>query len=144
MDLTSLSNLLSAAPNLATGGVAQALTQAALQKVTFESSLLPMFTWQPSFNSDGTPAPASTSSWNPLAWLAPKITIFPAFGEPVSFAPFGEPSGNYFLHALGVVALVAAGVAFFFFKAVQLAKYAAIVAAVLVGFGILKNRGLAA
>lgn len=120
------------APDLASN-----LVLGSVRRVTVESQFLPAITFEPSLDSSG--RPTQPSSFNPLAWIKPKVTVELLAGPPITYAPAGEPSGNYFLHGLGVVVLAAAGLAFVK-GAMSIAKPAAIVAGGLVVLGVIRNR----
>ncbi len=128
-----LDDLLGNAPN-----VANAITAAAIQSVSIQTTLLPTITWSPQPTSSGQAQPAPTSSWNPLAWLAPQITITPAFGEPYVIAPWGAPTSNYFSYLLagaaGFVGALAWLLGFSF-----VVKPALVSAAVLAAYGYVTN-----
>lgn len=125
---------------------------ASVRRVTIETSVFPALTLTPTYapgtkftadgralNPDGTPASSSAWIFDAFRFLKPKVTLEPAIGPTVSFAPYGPPAQSYFPHLLGTLGLAVAGLAFLK-GARSVAKPLAIGAGVVLAAGLLKNR----
>jgi hypothetical protein len=120
--------------------ITSALTSVAIRRVTVRTQITPGFSYEPSYDANGTPQAAPGASiLNPLALLKPEITIEPVVGSPIVVAPYGSPTTNYLPHLAGAVAGTVALIAFWR-GALALAKGAALVGGGLLLAGVVKNR----